>query len=144
MPTVEVYDPPMCCSTGVCGPTVDPALATFAADLAWLADQGATVKRYNLSQEPKAFAENEKVRALLADQPDSALPAVLVDGSLLAAGRYPSRDELASWSLVGSPTTGARPQDRGAATGACCGGAPAGEVVLVGAAAAPTSRGCCG
>lgn len=62
MTTIEVFDPPMCCSTGVCGPSVDPALATFASDLDWIATQGAEVTRHNLSQEPKAFAENDRVR----------------------------------------------------------------------------------
>lgn len=103
MTTVEVFDPPMCCSTGVCGPSVDPALATFASDLSWLADQGAAVERHNLSQDPKAFAESDLVRELLAERGDEALPAVVVDGELRSSGRFPSRSELARWSLVGAP-----------------------------------------
>ena len=99
MAMVEVFDPPMCCSTGVCGPSVDPALAAFAADLGWLAEQGVVVERHNLSQEPKAFADSDLVRGLLAERGDEALPAVVVDGSLRSAGRYPSRAELAGWAL---------------------------------------------
>ena len=98
MTTVEVFDPPMCCSTGVCGPSVDPALAAFAADLAWLGQRGTTVERHNLSQEPGAFAGNDVVRSLLAEQGDKALPAVVVDGTLRSWGRYPSRDELVRWA----------------------------------------------
>ncbi len=56
MPVVRVFDPPMCCSTGVCGPSVDPDLARFSADLDWLKKEGVRVERYNLSQEPGAFA----------------------------------------------------------------------------------------
>lgn len=103
MTTVEVFDPPMCCSTGVCGPSVDPALATFASDLSWLADQGTSVERHNLSQEPGAFAESDLVRELLAERGDEALPAVVVDGELRSSGRIPTRTELAGWSLVGAP-----------------------------------------
>ncbi|MDH3390414.1 MAG: arsenic metallochaperone ArsD family protein, partial [Desulfobulbaceae bacterium] len=33
MSGIEIYDPPMCCPTGVCGPNVDPELVQFAADL---------------------------------------------------------------------------------------------------------------
>jgi len=99
MSTVEVFDPPMCCSTGVCGPSVDPALATFAADLGWLAEQGVVVERHNLSQEPKAFADSDLVRNLLAERGDKALPAVTVDGALRSFGRYPSRAELAAWTI---------------------------------------------
>ena len=65
MKKVEVFDPPMCCSTGVCGPSVDPALARFAADLHWLANQRIAVERYNLAQQPQAFAANEVVKAAL-------------------------------------------------------------------------------
>jgi len=98
MTTIEVFDPPMCCSTGVCGPSVDPALATFAADLGWIAEQGVPVERHNLSQEPKAFAESDLVRGLLAERGDEALPAIVVDGTLRSWGRYPSRAELATWA----------------------------------------------
>jgi AhpD family alkylhydroperoxidase len=106
MAKVEVFDPPMCCSTGVCGPSVDPALAAFAADLSWLADQGVVVERHTLSQEPQAFAERDLVRELLAERGDDALPAVLVDGELRSSGRYPSRQELSSWTLDASPSGG--------------------------------------
>ena len=51
---IDVYDPPMCCPTGVCGTDADDVLARFAADLDWLARQGVQVRRYNLSQEPQA------------------------------------------------------------------------------------------
>jgi len=50
--TIRVFDPPMCCPTGVCGPAVDPDLARFSADLAWLTDQGVSVERFNLSSSP--------------------------------------------------------------------------------------------
>jgi AhpD family alkylhydroperoxidase len=95
MNTIEVYDPPMCCSTGVCGPEVDPALVRFAADLKWLGEQGVTVQRFNLTQTPIAFAENETVRAMLTEKGESALPLVLVDGKVVVTGTYPSREELA-------------------------------------------------
>jgi AhpD family alkylhydroperoxidase len=104
MATVEVFDPPMCCSTGVCGPSVDPALATFAADLTWLADQGTTVERHNLSQEPKAFAERDLIRRLLTERGEDALPAVVIDGELRSSGRYPTRTELVAWSVGGAPS----------------------------------------
>jgi AhpD family alkylhydroperoxidase len=125
MATVQVFDPPMCCSTGVCGPSVDPALAAFAADLGWLAEQGVAVERHNLSQEPKAFAEEDLVRALLAERGDEALPAVVVDGALRSSGRYPSRAELAAWAMdtggaEGLDATTAELVALGAAVGANC------------------------
>ena len=125
MTTVEVFDPPMCCSTGVCGPSVDPALAAFAADLGWLAQQGVVVERHNLSQEPKAFADQDLVRELLAERGDEALPAVVVDGALRSSGRYPSRAELTAWAkgtggAGGLDATTAELVAMGAAVGANC------------------------
>lgn len=91
---VTVFDPAMCCETGLCGPGVDPELLRIARDLRWLAAQGVTVERKGLSQEPQAFVANARVQGLLQAFGDKALPAVLVDDVVLTYGRYPSRDEL--------------------------------------------------
>lgn len=100
MKKVEIFDPPMCCSTGVCGPKVDPALARFTADLHWLANQRIAVERYNLAQQPQAFAANALVKSALHDQGNECLPLILLDGSIVSQGRYPSRDELAQLAGV--------------------------------------------
>ncbi len=92
---LEVFDPPMCCSTGVCGPKVDPALVQFAADFHWLAGQGVRVERYNLAQQPQAFAANETVKAALAQYGNDCLPLVLLNDAIVSKGRYPTRPELA-------------------------------------------------
>ena len=91
---LAVYDPAMCCSTGVCGPTVDPALVRFGADLKWLQEQGVEVRRFNLAQTPAAFLENVVVQRALNEKGEGALPLVLADDQLLASGRYPERNEL--------------------------------------------------
>ena len=64
MTTIRVFDPAMCCSSGVCGPSVDPQLARFSADLDWLKAQGVSVERFNLAQQPAAFAEDPSPCAL--------------------------------------------------------------------------------
>ncbi len=92
---VQVYDPAMCCSTGVCGPSIDPALARFAADLDWISREGAEVERFNFSQEPSAFASNAIVRTTLNEHGPDCLPMVLVDGLVVCQGKYPSRAMLA-------------------------------------------------
>ncbi|HEX7579461.1 MAG TPA: arsenite efflux transporter metallochaperone ArsD [Thermoanaerobaculia bacterium] len=97
-PRIEVFDPPMCCSTGVCGAVVDPALPRFAGDLSWLARNGLEIARHNLAQEPQAFTTNDGVLAILKGSGSDALPLVLVDGAVMSQGRYPSREEMASWT----------------------------------------------
>ena len=98
MATVEVFDPAMCCSTGVCGTDVDPKLSRFAGDLAWLAARGVQVERATLSAEPAKFVASDIVSQLLITQGADALPAVVVDGVLRASGRYPTRWEMAAWA----------------------------------------------
>ncbi len=100
---VSVYDPALCCSSGVCGPSVDPALSVAAADLAWLESVGVRVERFNLAQQPHAFADNERVLEVMQRAGESALPIVLLDGDVLAQGRYPSRAELAKAVVVDGP-----------------------------------------
>lgn len=92
---LQVFDPPMCCSTGVCGPNPDPVLPRFAADLQWLSQQGIVVERHNLAQEPGAFAANETVKAALAQYGNDCLPLILVNDAIMSRGVYPSRKELA-------------------------------------------------
>jgi len=94
MPRIQIYDPPMCCSSGACGPNPDPDLVRFARDLAWLEHHGVEVERFNLAQEPKAFVENPIVLAALNADDTSCLPIVIVDGEIVARASYPSRQQL--------------------------------------------------
>ena len=98
--TVEVFDPAMCCSTGVCGPAPNPVLPRFAADLDWLATQGVTVLRHNLSQDPAPFAANDAVKAALAEMGTDCLPLIIVNGEVKSKGKYPVRYTLAHWAGV--------------------------------------------
>ncbi|HEY5162388.1 MAG TPA: arsenite efflux transporter metallochaperone ArsD [Terriglobales bacterium] len=92
--TIAIYDPAMCCSTGVCGPAVDPSLLAIARDLRWLEKRGVTVERHGLSQEPDIFVKQPKIAGLMQAFGDKGLPATLVNGDVLTYGRYPSREEI--------------------------------------------------
>jgi len=118
MKTIHVYDKPMCCSTGVCGPQVDPVLPQFAADLDWLKTQGNQVERFNLAQQPAAFAENEEVRQLLAAEGTSCLPLIVVNGVVMSRGQYPIRKTLAEWTHAKTPEL----LPMMGQAGGCCGG----------------------
>lgn len=104
MASIQIFDPALCCSTGVCGVEVDQALVHFAADLDWVRQSGAQVERFNLAQQPLAFAQNPTVKAFLERSGQEALPLILVDGEVALAGRYPSRAELARWAGIAAPT----------------------------------------
>jgi arsenite methyltransferase len=114
--SIQVFDPALCCSTGVCGVDVEQALVTFSADVAWAKENGAEIERFNLAQQPMAFAENAVVKGFLERSGEEALPVVLINGEVALAGRYPNRSELARWVgiLQIAPET--------ASAGSCCSG----------------------
>lgn len=116
MKKIQVFDPALCCSSGVCGVDVDQQLVSFAADLDWARQHGAQIERFNLAQQPLVFAANDAVKGLLERSGEGALPLTLVDGEVALAGRYPSRAELARWADVAPPVT---PPP---AAGGCCAG----------------------
>ena len=105
MPNIQIFDPALCCSTGVCGVEVDQNLVNFAADVDWAKQNGAQVERFNLAQQPLAFAENATVKAFLVRSGHEALPLTLVDGEVALAGRYPHRTELARWAGIDGAIT---------------------------------------
>jgi hypothetical protein len=117
MKYIQVYDPAQCCSTGVCGVDVDQELVQFAADVDWAKQNGIRIFRFNLAQQPMAFADNATVRAFLERSGQEALPLVLVDGEVAMAGRYPSRADLGRWSGVPQPV--AQPVSTPKAGGCC-------------------------
>ena len=94
---IEVYDPAMCCSTGVCGPDVDDEIVDFANDVKWLKKQGVEVKRYNLGQEPEQFKMCVPVLTRLQKEGSDALPIILVNGEMVSEGGYPDRKQLTDW-----------------------------------------------
>ncbi|CAA7618296.1 arsenite efflux transporter metallochaperone ArsD [Magnetospirillum sp. UT-4] len=102
MKKLDVYDPAMCCSTGVCGPQVDPVLVAFAADLAWVAEQGVAVQRHNLGTEPQAFAANAAVVKEMEAGMDR-LPLIAIDGHIVSTGVYLSRAQLAAKLGLAAP-----------------------------------------
>lgn len=95
MPHLEVFDPPMCCSSGVCGPSIDPLIAAFSADVDWLISQGVRVTRHNLAQDPQAFVAHPLVRDTLQREGDACLPLLIINGEIVGHGAYPRREELA-------------------------------------------------
>jgi hypothetical protein len=81
---LQVYDPPMCCSSGVCGLEVNPKLARFSSDLDWLRQQGVEVERYSLSSHPAAFAQQQAVKDALKNDGNDCLPLIVVKGTIVS------------------------------------------------------------
>ncbi|UYT88684.1 arsenite efflux transporter metallochaperone ArsD [Priestia megaterium] len=97
MKKVEIFDPAMCCSTGVCGPSVDPELTRVASAVFALRKKGFDITRYNLTSEPNKFVDQLEVNKVLMSKGPDALPVVLVDGEIKKIESYPTNEELAKW-----------------------------------------------
>jgi hypothetical protein len=103
MKPIDVFDPPMCCSTGVCGEDVDSNLVRFAADVEWLKSSGVIVRRFNLSQEPQAFMTEPEVVKLVSSEGTRCLPLLVVEGKVVSRRVYPTRDEMAVLAGIAKP-----------------------------------------
>jgi hypothetical protein len=118
MTTIQVFDPALCCSTGVCGVEVDQQLVDFSTDVDWAKQNGAVIDRFNLAQQPLVFAENPLVKAFLERSGAEALPLILVDDEVALAGRYPNRAELARWAAITDTTE--KPASACCSGSSCC------------------------
>ena len=117
MKSLKIYDPAMCCSTGVCGPDVDPVLVQLAGFLKNLDASAVKVERYNLSQEPDAYTANAAVAAALKEKGTAALPLVFIDDEQISSGEYPDLANLGA--LLGSVPATIEPADCSGCSGCC-------------------------
>lgn len=96
MKTLKIYDPAMCCETGVCGTDVDTKLVQLANFLKSLDKSKFEVQRYGLSTTPAAYVENKEVSRILNEEGVDKLPLFFVDDELVFKGEYPQIPELSS------------------------------------------------
>jgi hypothetical protein len=110
MVKVEIFDPAMCCSTGVCGPSVDPELTRVASAVYSLEQKGFDIKRYQLTSDPDKFVENNEVSRVLNEKGPDALPVVLVNDKLIKVGGYPTNEEFGQWFGVKAEELNEKPK----------------------------------
>ncbi|MBP2643764.1 MAG: Arsenical resistance operon trans-acting repressor ArsD [Firmicutes bacterium] len=114
MKKITIYDPAMCCSTGVCGASVDTELLRVATVIETLNRKGADISRFNLSGQPQAFVENQLINDHLKQHGPEILPITLVDGQVAKTKSYPTNEEFAQWTGM---AVNIKPKKTG-----CCGG----------------------
>lgn len=94
MKQMQIFEPAMCCSTGLCGAVVNPELLRITANLNNLKNHGIVVDRYNLNSAPQEFVANKKVFERLKATNGDCLPMVVVDGEIVIEKRYPTDEEF--------------------------------------------------
>ena len=119
MISLEIFDPAMCCSTGVCGPSIDPELLRVSTVINVLMSKGIKVVRHNLSQEPYAYVSNKLVSDLLVSRGVSALPITILNGQIVKIGSYPTNRELSEWLRINEQDLSAKNVNK---SSSCCDG----------------------
>jgi hypothetical protein len=94
MATVGIFDPPMCCPTGMCGPTIDQTLLDVNEMILILQSQGVSVTRYQMTSHPQAFLNNSEVMKLVREKQMEALPITTVNDHVIKVGAYPTLAEI--------------------------------------------------
>lgn len=94
MKKMIIFDPAMCCPTGICGPSVDKNLLRVSTVLNRLDKKGVTVERHNLSDNPQAFVDNGQINKLLMDEGIDILPVTTIDGEIVKTKEYPTDEEF--------------------------------------------------
>lgn len=119
MKNIEIFDPAMCCSTGVCGPSIDPELLRVATVINSLKEKGIIIKRHGLSSEPQDFISNKVISEILQKEGADILPVTLLDGEIVKTKSYPTNEEFSEWLGVEIST---KPQKKSGCCGAkgCC------------------------
>ena len=91
---VEIFDPPMCCPTGLCGPALDQTLLDVNEMIMDLKNGGVSVERYQMTSHPNAFLNNADVMKLVREIQMEALPITVVHGRIVKTGAYPRMEEV--------------------------------------------------
>ncbi len=94
MKKMIIFEPAMCCSTGVCGPSVNSELLRISTFINKLKNKDVLIERYNLSSNPQIFVDNKEINEILNEKGIEVLPVTMVDGVVVKEGSYPSNEEV--------------------------------------------------
>lgn len=147
MKTMRIYEPAMCCPTGLCGVGVDPELLRISTVLNTLKQNGVEVQRFNLTSAPAEFIKNKAVTEYMQKFGPDKLPVVVVDDFIVIAGRYPTNEEFTSWLELPADILGVSRREGDTSCGcgtsaptSCCGDNSAAESCCTDTS---VSEGCC-
>jgi hypothetical protein len=100
MKKIEIFDPSLCCPTGLCGPNINPDLMRIAAAVEALKRKGVDIQRHNLRDVPQLYIDNAVVNEFLQENGAEGLPVILVDGKVEVSNKYPTNQQLSEWTGI--------------------------------------------
>lgn len=113
---LELFEEALCCSTGVCGPSVDENLLRITGIFESLKKiNQVEANRYNLSSNPAGFTKNEAVLKELQEKGNDVLPITLVNDTIVKTGSYPTNEEIQEFTGIVFVTQNSQ-------NNSCCGG----------------------
>jgi hypothetical protein len=110
MKKIQIFEPAMCCPTGLCGVGVDPELLRISTVLNTLKKDGVEIERFNLTNSPMEFINNKIVNKYINEKGADVLPATVVDGEITISGRYPTNEEIVKFLGISVSTIGSQPK----------------------------------
>lgn len=129
MKKMQIFEPAMCCPTGLCGVGVDPELLRISAVLNSLKKNGIKVDRFNLADAPMEFVTNQAINQFINTHGVEQLPATVVEGEIVITGRYPTNKDFIDLLQISADVLGEAPaatcdtEDEGGcgcSDGKCC------------------------
>ncbi|MHC6179250.1 arsenite efflux transporter metallochaperone ArsD [Clostridium sp. JNZ X4-2] len=123
MKKMIIFDPAMCCSTGVCGPSIDPELLRVSTVIDNLNKKGAAIERYNLTGNPQIFVDNKIINEILNREGTDVLPVTMVDNAIVKTKAYPTNKEFCKFLDISEDylKTGLKIKSKGCdCRGGCC------------------------
>ncbi|WP_066645979.1 MULTISPECIES: arsenite efflux transporter metallochaperone ArsD [Christensenella] len=118
MKKMQIFEPAMCCETGLCGVSIDPELLRISTVVNTLKGNGIDIERFNLNSAPMEFVTNEVINKYINEQGPEGLPAVLLDGEIIMTGKYPTNEEFTK--LLDLPEGLLKELDKEESGGCCC------------------------
>jgi hypothetical protein len=122
MKKMVIFDPAMCCSTGVCGPSVNPELLRVSTVINNLKNKGILVERYNLTSNPQIFVDNKAINEMLNKDGVEVLPVTMVDGIVVKTKAYPTNEEFCKFLEITEDYLRAQVKIKRAGSCGCKGG----------------------
>lgn len=110
MKKLQIYEPAMCCNTGISGVGVDTELIRISAVLKSLMKHDIKVDRFDLSHQPQAFIDNVQINQMILNEGMDHLPAATLDGKIVVKGRYPTNEEFCQFLEIPSEYLGEQPK----------------------------------
>lgn len=97
---LKIYDPALCCPTGLCGVNIDPELMRIAVVFETLKKKGIPVERFNLRDNPQVYVDNKTINDCLMKESADVFPITTLDGEIVLKKTYPSNAQISEWLNV--------------------------------------------